>query len=237
MVGTNSGGTALANGGNGLTIDAGGSGNTIGGTTTATANVLSGNTGYGLQADGSTTTGDIVANNWVGAGSGGSGSVPNGGGAMEITNSASVLAAGGFDGNVLNQGTLGFWNAPGVIAITGNYTQSAGGTLDVDLGGTSLSQYDQLQVSGTATLAGTLSVALINGFSISPLEEFQILTYATVSGTFTTYMDPTGVTLYPAATARRACSFTRPRLSWSRTPPTAVPAAPPGDHERRRAYQ
>ena len=94
LVGTNGGGTsALANGGTGVTIYAGGSGNTIGGTTTATANVLSGNTGYGLQVDGSTTTGDIVANNWVGTGSGGSGSVPNGGGAMEITNSAAVLAA------------------------------------------------------------------------------------------------------------------------------------------------
>ena len=48
-----------------------------------------------------------------------------------------------------------------------------------------------------ATLAGTLNVDLINGFSISPLEEFQVLTYGIVSGTFATDEYPNGVTLYP----------------------------------------
>ncbi len=177
-IGTNAAGTAaLANATVGVLISNGGTGNTIGGATTAFANVISGNTSYGIQVDGSTTTGNIVANNWVGTGPGGSGSLPNGSGALGITNGAGVLAQGAFTGNVVNQGTLGFWNAPGVITITGNYTQSSAGTLDVDLGGTSLSEVDQLQVSGTATLAGTLDVNLIDGFSVSPLEEFQILTY------------------------------------------------------------
>ena len=197
-IGTNAAGTAaLANGGNGVTIDNGGSGNTIGGATTTAANLISGNTGYGIQVDGATTTGNIVANNWVGTGPGGSGSLPNASGALEITNGAVVMALGAFTGNVVNQGILGFWNAPSIMTITGNYTQSSAGTLDVDLGGTSLSQYDQLQVSGTATLAGTLAVDLIDGFSISPLEEFQVLTYGTVSGTFTTNNYPSGGTLYP----------------------------------------
>ena len=96
----------------------------------------------------------------------------NGGGALEITNGAAVLAQGTFTGNVLNQGTLGFWDAPSVITIVGNYTQSAAGILDIDLGGTSSSQYDQLLVSGTATLAGTLDVDLIDAFSIGLAEEF-----------------------------------------------------------------
>ena len=106
--------------------------------------------------DGATTTGDIVANDWIGTDAGGTGMLLNGSDALEITNGASVLVQGSFTGNVSNQGTLGFFGAPSVITITGNYTQSSAGTLDVDLGGTSLSQYDQLQVSGTATLAGTL---------------------------------------------------------------------------------
>ena len=196
-IGTDPTGTvALANR-NGVVIDSGGTGNTIGGATTATANLISGNTGYGIQVDGSTTTGNVVANNFVGTGAHGSGTVLNSGGALEITNGAAVLVQGGFTGDVLNQGTLGFWNPPGVITITGNYTQSSAGTLDVDLGGTSAAEHDQLQVSGTATLAGALDVTLINGFSISPLEEFQVLTFSVVSGAFATDQYPNGVTLYP----------------------------------------
>ncbi len=196
-IGTNpAGNVALGNSG-GVIINNGGTGNTIGGATTAAANVISGNTAYGIQVDGSTTIGNVVANNFVGTGPQGSGTLLNSGGALEITNSAAVLAQGGFTGNVLNQGTLGFWNPPGVTTITGNFTQSSAGTLDVDLGGSSPAEHDQLQVSGTATLAGALDVTLIDGFSISPLEEFQILTYGTLSGAFASEQYPSGVTLFP----------------------------------------
>ena len=198
-IGTNATGTgALANSGNGLTLDGGASSNTIGGATSAAANLISGNTGYGIQADAATTTGNVLTNNWVGTGAGGSGSLLNGSGALEITNGANVLAQGHFAGNVVNQGTLGVWNAPGSIVISGNYTQSSGATLDIDLGGTSPAQVDHLEVSGTATLAGTLDIALVDGFSISPLNEFQAVSYGAVSGAFATYQYPSGVTLYPS---------------------------------------
>ena len=199
-IGTDTTGTiARGNSGAGVLIENGSSSNTIGGATSAFANVISGNTGYGVQVDGATTIGNVVANNDVGTGALRRGVIPNAGGALEITNGAAVLAAGAFVGNVVNQGTLGFWNdAPGIITITGDYTQSPAATLDVDLGGTAYSEYNQLQVSGTATLAGTLEVALIDGFSISPLEVFQVLTYDTLVDTFATYEDPTGGTLYPS---------------------------------------
>ena len=119
------------------------------------------------------------------------------GGALAITNGASILAAGSLTAPSAIPGRSGSLAAPSVITITGNYTQASTGTFDADLGGTSLAAYDQLQVSGTATLAGTLSVDLINSFTISPLDEFQVVTYGTVSGTFTTYVYPTGDTLYP----------------------------------------
>ena len=63
----------MANARNGVLINNGATGNTIGGPTTASANVISGNTGYGIQVDGPTTTGNIVANNLVGTGAGGNG--------------------------------------------------------------------------------------------------------------------------------------------------------------------
>ncbi len=177
-IGVNAAGTgALGNHLFGVLISNGASGNTIGGPTTAYANVISGNNDPGVDVDGAATTGDVVANDWIGTDAGGTGTLLNGSDALEITNGASALAQGSFTGNVSNQGILGFFGAPSVITITGNYTQSSSGTLDADLGGTSLAQYDQLEVSGTATLAGTLNVDLINGFTISPLEEFQIVTY------------------------------------------------------------
>ncbi len=210
-VGTDASGTvALANGGIGVEIYSGGIDNTIGGGITSAANVISGNTGYGIQVDGATTTGNILDDNFVGTGADGIGTVLNGGGALEITNGVAVLAQGTFTGNVLNQGTLGFWDAPSVITIVGNYTQSAAGILDVDLGGTSSSQYDQLLVSGTATLAGTLDVDLIDAFSIGLAEDFQVLTYDVVSGTFTTYEYPSGVTLYPDYTSTILYLFSTP---------------------------
>ena len=210
-VGTNAAGTAaLANDGDGVEIYSGGIDNTIGSGTTSDANVISGNTGYGIQVDGASTTGNILDDNFVGTGAGGLGTVLNSGGALEITNGAAVLAQGTFTGNVLNEGTLGFWDAPSVITIVGNYTQTAAGILDIDLGGTSSSQYDQLLVSGTATLAGTLDVDLIDAFSIGLAEEFQVLTYDVLSGTFTTDDYPNGVTLYPDYTSTILYLFSSP---------------------------
>ncbi len=197
-IGVNVAGTgALGNHLFGVLISNGATGNTIGGPSTAYANVISGNSNFGVDVDGATTTGDVVANDWIGTDAGGTGTLLNANGALVITNGASTLAEGSFTGAVSNQGSLGFFGAPSIITITGNYTQSSAGTLDADLGGTSLSQYDQLQVSGTATLAGTLNVDLLSSFTISPLEEFQIVTYGTVSGTFTTETYPSGDTLYP----------------------------------------
>ncbi len=222
-IGTNAAGTsALANNGDGVLIESGAAKNTIGGTGTAAANVISGNSGYGIQVDGSTTTGNVVANNYVGTGAGGMGTLLNGSGALEITNGAAVLALGAFTGNVLNQGTLGFWNAPGAITITGNYTQSAGAILDISIAGTANSQYDQLQVSGNATLAGSLDVAVLNSFAINPLEEFGILSYGSVSGTFTTYQYPGGVTLYPSYESTSLYLYSTPFALVSSTADTGV---------------
>ncbi len=197
FIGTNATGTvAIANGGNGITIGSGASDNTIGGSTTAVGNLISGNAGYGIQVDGSTTLGNILANNWVGTGVAGIGALPNAGGALEVTTGAAVLVQGSFLGDVVNQGTVSFWDPMDPIAITGNYTQSAAGTLAVDLGGTDPTQYDQLAVSGTATLAGTLQVTLVNGLAIGPFEDYEILTYGAHSGSFATVQYPSGVTLY-----------------------------------------
>ncbi len=72
-----------------------------------------------------------------------------------------LAGTGVVNANVTNAGQVipGGAGAVGLLAINGTYTQTASGSLDVDLGGTTAgSQYDQLAVSGTASLGGTLDV-------------------------------------------------------------------------------
>jgi hypothetical protein len=75
----------------------------------------------------------------------------------------------------------------GKLQVTGTYAQSSGGALDVTLGGTTAgTQYDQLNVSGTATLNGTLNVTLASGYKPAVGTQFDILNASSISGTFST---------------------------------------------------
>ena len=60
--------------------------------------------------------------------------------------------------------------------MTGNFTLSAGAFLDIEIGGTTAgTQYDQLIVTGTVTLGGTLTSRLINGFNPATGATFTII--------------------------------------------------------------
>lgn len=78
--------------------------------------------------------------------------------------------------------------SPGILNITGNYTNS--GNFNVELGGTTPgldpNGHDQLVISGTATIGGTLNVTLTNGFNPAPGDTFLILNAASSTGDFTT---------------------------------------------------
>ena len=78
--------------------------------------------------------------------------------------------------------------ATGVLKIVGTYTQTAGGALSVDLGGTTVgTQYDRLVDStGTVTLNGALSVTLVNGFTPALGDTFTVLTFPSRTGTIPT---------------------------------------------------
>ncbi len=183
-IGTDATGTQAAGNTHGILITS--DNNTIGGTTAADRNVISGNNGYGIVINGVSATGNIVEGNYIGTDAGGSGSLPNSSGALDITNSAAVSVGGTFTGNVNNDGTLELnGNSPGILTIAGNYTQTSAGTLDVEIGGTTAGgDYDQLNVSGTATLDGALNVTRINSFAPVAGDSFDILNFASSSGNF-----------------------------------------------------
>ncbi len=93
-----------------------------------------------------------------------------------------------FKGNVVNDGGMIYPGAgpinPGRLTIEGNYTQTSLGILQIDLNGTTPgSEYDQLIVTGTATLAGRLNVS-VSGYAPAVGDVFQILQAGSVAGDF-----------------------------------------------------
>ncbi len=92
---------------------------------------------------------------------------------------------GTIGGNVVNSGTVGQFNSPGTLSITGNYTQNAGGTLQIQIAGLGASQHDLLAVNGHANLGGSLQLVRRGGFNLSPGDQVVFLTANNgVSGNF-----------------------------------------------------
>jgi fibronectin-binding autotransporter adhesin len=90
-----------------------------------------------------------------------------------------IQGAGTIKANVSNGATVSAGDAgkAGLLSITGTYTQLSSGTLNVNVGGTTLStQYSQLKITGKASLGGTLAVTLINGFTPTVGQTFTVLT-------------------------------------------------------------
>src|SRR5262249_29962417 len=76
-------------------------------------------------------------------------------------------------------------SGPGVLSITGSFTQTAAGTLNLDLGGlTPGTQFDQLNVTGAATLDGTLNVNLTNGYVPAAGDQLTVMIFASGTGKF-----------------------------------------------------
>jgi uncharacterized membrane protein len=78
------------------------------------------------------------------------------------------------------------WVATGVaLGVPGNFTQTPGGTLDVQLGGTPASgDFGQLDVSGTANFAGLLRSQFVGGYTPTAGDNFTVANYASSSGGF-----------------------------------------------------
>lgn len=74
--------------------------------------------------------------------------------------------------------------SPGVLTINGNYDQSAG-QLDMEIGGNNPGEYDQLIVSGTATLDGLINLLQFAGFVPVPADTFSLIQASSVIGTLT----------------------------------------------------
>ena len=86
-----------------------------------------------------------------------------------------VLAGANIFGTVINQGGLILpGNSPGTLIIDGDFIQGPDGTTLLEVGGTQPgTDYDQIVVSGNATIDGLVTVAFIDDFAPSAGDSFE----------------------------------------------------------------
>jgi outer membrane autotransporter protein len=90
-------------------------------------------------------------------------------------------------GNVTNAGVVSPGNSIGELTIDGNYTQTSGGTLLIELDG--LDHFDRLIVSGTAQLDGTLQIATL-GRDVAFGDRYPFLEAGRITGDFDRILMP-----------------------------------------------
>ncbi len=130
-IGTDASGThALANGNCGVWISGGAQDNTIGGTTAAARDVISGNAAHGVYLVGPGTTGDVVEGDYIGASASGTGS---------LGNAADGVMLAGVTGNEIADSLICFNGGFGVAGLSGSNAANnaiTGDTFIVTIGGT-----------------------------------------------------------------------------------------------------
>lgn len=100
-----------------------------------------------------------------------------------IDNAIATFATGQIGGDVNNAGVLRPGASPGALTISGNYTQEAGGTLEIELAGTAPgTEHDQFNIGGHAILKGVLKVARL--YPLNAGDRFAVLTFKSHEGEF-----------------------------------------------------
>jgi fibronectin-binding autotransporter adhesin len=113
------------------------------------------------------------------------------GGSYLFLNAAQLLGgtlqgSGAITGSVSNNAVVSPGTSPGLISMTGNYSEGPNAHLAIELSGTTPGTgYDQLSVGGAATLRGSLDVSFVNGFVPAPGNVFTVLVCNARSGVFT----------------------------------------------------
>ena len=106
--------------------------------------------------------------------------------ANTFVNPAGLLGGHGFiGGNVVNAGIVSPGNSPGTLTVKGNYFQTGGGTLLIEVAGKAAGQHDLLAVGGNANLNGNLRILNTGSVTLKRGDQITFLTAAGgVKGTF-----------------------------------------------------
>jgi hypothetical protein len=170
FIGTNAGDTAaLPNGVDGVVIQGGATDNTVGGTTSAARNVISGNSQAGVVITDSGTSGNVVEGDDIGTNAGGTAPIGNGYAGVIIQNTASYNTVGGTvsgSSDVISaNGIYGVLiNGSDLNVVAGDFIgTNDNGTSATSPGGAPLGNNDGVDVeNGSAenTIGGTTTAAL-----------------------------------------------------------------------------
>jgi hypothetical protein len=142
-------------------------------------------------------------------------------GTLTATNNATVT------GTLTNDGFMatGSSNASGpsviggnVVAVQGNYVQTSAGLLQTEISGSSSVSSDQIDVSGTDTLAGNLAIIQNSSFAPTPGVPIPLLRYSSYTGSFNTSIQ-SGVT---SNSSYLGLSYKPQELDLEATPPLAT---------------
>lgn len=125
---------------------------------------------------------------------------------VTVLNGGTLKGSGRINGSVTNFGTVAPGNSPGILTVTGSYTENA--ILDIEVGGTvagvNPAGFDQLNVTGafTANATSTLRVTQYNAFAPSRGQSFRAIIAGTYAGAFGTLdrNTQTSQVLYQAST-------------------------------------
>jgi hypothetical protein len=100
-----------------------------------------------------------------------------------------LIGTGTITGNLQNEASIliGSDTTAGTLTVSGTYTQSATGNLTLKMGGPGAgTDFDQLVVGGAATLDGTLTIKLVNGFLPDSGTTYAVVMFASATGMFAT---------------------------------------------------
>ena len=109
---------------------------------------------------------------------------------VTVFNGGTLKGSGRINGNLTSFGTVSPGNSPGILTITGNYTENA--VLDIEVGGTvagvNPAGFDQVNVSGafTANATSTLRVTRFNNFDPVRGQSFRAIIAGSYVGAFGT---------------------------------------------------
>jgi VCBS repeat-containing protein len=102
-----------------------------------------------------------------------------GGGTLSVATGTVFFGVGTLGVNVNNAGHFRPGASPGTIDVSGNYTQTLNGRLQIEIQGSLPgSGHDRVNVAGTATLAGALDVVVAAGLCVE--NSYTVMTYTAV---------------------------------------------------------
>ncbi len=113
-----------------------------------------------------------------------------------VTNNGTINGTGTIVGNVrMNGGIFATGNSVGTTDITGDLILSSSSTVAIELGGSTLGNYDLINVSGNVDFSNAaLEITFIDGYIGSVNDSFTPMTYASRTGSFSSVNIPSGET-------------------------------------------